>query len=51
MCLLQNLETLGPVVVHGDMNIGQLTLATYIIYAKRDTNAYSILDILFGVTQ
>ena len=38
-------------VVHGDMNIGQLTLATYIIYAKRDTNAYSILDILFGVTQ
>lgn len=51
MCLLQNLETLGPVVVHGDMNIGQHTLATYNIYVKRDTNVYSILDILFSVTQ
>ena len=51
MCLLQNLETLGPVVVHGDMNIGQHTLATYNIYLKRETNVYSILDILFSVTQ
>ena len=51
MCLLQNLETLGPVVVHGDMSIGQHTLATYNIYLKRETNVYSILDILFSVTQ
>ena len=51
MCLLQNPETLGPVVVHGDMNIGQHTLATYNIYVKRDTNVYLILDILFSVTQ